>query len=111
MPDTPRSDISAFFTSLVDALARFAQSSAAFSTTRSGESGAGALPRGTLLPEGRDLAQAETSLLGVGDELELFQRGEVITSRASYPLRWRQDADLFVVAQSRWTHPCSGMGG
>src|SRR6516162_202497 len=49
--------------------------------------------------------KAETSLLGIGDELQLFQRGEVITSAATYASGWWQDADLFVVAQSRWAHP------
>jgi hypothetical protein len=65
----------------------------------------GRFSAGRSFLERLNLPQAETRLLGVSDELKLFQRGKVITSAATYPLCWRQDADLFVVAQSRWAHP------
>jgi hypothetical protein len=56
---------------------------------------------GRSLLKGLNLPKTEASLLDPGDEFQLFQRGWVITSAATYAFRWRLDADLFVVAQGR----------
>ena len=58
----------------------------------------GRLPAGGIVLEGLDFGQTEAHPFGVGDELQLLQRTDVITPAAGYASCQRQESDLFVVS-------------